>query len=100
MPAISARRLKRNFGAPPARINYKIDNQIDLASVEMLFTTFLRPANCGPVITVIAAGMRPSASAFRESEMLRICDERNNGAAAHSRFAGQEIDSICNRNFV
>jgi hypothetical protein len=66
----------------------------------MLLTTFLRLANCGPVVAVIAAGMRPSASAFRESGMLRICDERNNGAAVHSRFAGQEIDSICNRNFV
>ena len=66
----------------------------------MLLTTVLWLANCGPVITVIAAGMRPSASAFRESEMLKNCDERNNGGAVHSRFAGQEIDSLCNRNFV
>jgi hypothetical protein len=28
------------------------------------------------------------------------CDERKYGGAAHSRFAGQELDLICNHNFV
>ena len=28
------------------------------------------------------------------------CDEEKYGDAAHSRFAGQELDLICNNNFV
>ena len=28
------------------------------------------------------------------------CDERNNGDTTHSRLVGQEIDLICNHNFV
>jgi hypothetical protein len=28
------------------------------------------------------------------------CDEGNNGGAVHSRFTGQELDLICNHNFV
>jgi len=29
-----------------------------------------------------------------------LCDKRNTGEMAHSRFAVQEIELICNRNFV
>jgi hypothetical protein len=28
------------------------------------------------------------------------CDREKYGVAAHSRFAGQELDLICNHNFV
>jgi hypothetical protein len=28
------------------------------------------------------------------------CDEEKYGDAAHSRFAGQELDLICNHKFV
>ncbi len=28
------------------------------------------------------------------------CDGRKYGGAVHSRFAGQELDLICNHNFV
>ena len=28
------------------------------------------------------------------------CDKCKYGGAAHSRFAGEEIDLICNHNFV
>ncbi|PYK93784.1 MAG: hypothetical protein DME36_08200 [Verrucomicrobia bacterium] len=91
MPPISARHLLNEN---------KIDNQIHLASAEMLLTTSPRLAICGPVVAVIAAAARPSVSAFCESRTLRICDERNNGVTVHSRFAGQELDLICNHNFV
>jgi ABC-type transporter Mla maintaining outer membrane lipid asymmetry permease subunit MlaE len=68
MPPILARRLLDEN---------KIDNQIHLASAEMLFTTSPRLAICGPVVAVIAAAARLGASAFCESRTVRICDERN-----------------------
>jgi len=35
----------------------------------------------------------------RESD-AENCDERNHDDMAHSRFVGQEIELICNHNFV
>jgi hypothetical protein len=82
MNALSARALLGKIA---------IENQIHLASIEMLPTTSLRLAinDAGTSRWSIAAAAKQSASALCESER-RLCDERNTGEMAHSRLAGQE----------
>jgi hypothetical protein len=40
-----------------------------------------------------------SGLAFANAD-ARNCDKRKYGGAAHSRFAGEEMDLICNHKFV
>ncbi|HAF03763.1 MAG TPA: hypothetical protein DIT76_01665 [Spartobacteria bacterium] len=41
-----------------------------------------------------------SVSAEHRKVAAGNCDEEKYGVTAHSRFAGQELDLICNHNFV
>jgi hypothetical protein len=85
----------------PCFVIIAIDNEIHLASIEMLPTTSLRLA------------INDASTSWRSSQPQRsrvhrryakvnadLCDERNTGEMAHSRLAGQEIKLICNRKFV
>jgi hypothetical protein len=71
----------------------------DLASAELWLTTFTRLAH--------KAGRLSRSSQPRQNRVFREhvdmpgkCDKKKYGAVVHSRFAGQELDLICNHNFV
>jgi len=49
------------------------------------------PRSCGG-----ARVFRP----IHTSEKSKNCDKEKRGVAVHSRSAGQELDLICNHNFV
>jgi len=49
---------------------------------------------------VIAAAAVPECSGRFTQVEAGNCDKEKHGVAAHSRFAGQELDLICNNNFV
>ena len=67
----------------------------------MLFTTSIRLAEkCGSIAAVIAAAAMPECSSRFTQVETGNCDEEKYGDAAHSRFAGQELDLICNHKFV
>ena len=75
--------------------------QFDLASAKLLPTTSLRLAN---VMRALRGGesqprRRLSDRAFANAD-ARNCDKWKHGGAAHSRFAGEEMDLICNHKFV
>src|SRR5580700_10908394 len=68
-----------------------------LATDEMLLTTCPRLANY--------AGRLSRSSQLRRCRVFREhvsgtgrCDKKKHGGAVHSRFAGQELDLICNHN--
>ena len=42
----------------------------------------------------------PECSGERRKWALEIATDKKYGVAAHSRFAGQELDLICNHKFV
>ena len=66
----------------------------------MSLTTSPRLANCGSLVAVIAAAAMPECSSERRKWALEIATDKKYGVAAHSRFAGQELDLICNHKFV
>lgn len=72
--------------------------QIRLASSQMLLTTSPRLAN--------NAGSLPRLSQLRQGRVFRMHAgasenaKKKYGDVVHSRFAGQELDLICNHNFV
>jgi hypothetical protein len=78
---------------------HRVLPQIHLASSEMLLTT-------SPRLAMVWAGCRGHRSrGSKECFRNRIratekCDGKKYGGAVHSRFAGQELDLICNHNFV
>jgi hypothetical protein len=76
-------------------------SEIHLASDEMLFTTFHRLAKkCGSIVVAIAAAAMPECSGQSAQMQAGNCDEGKYGDVAHSHFAGQELDLICNHKFV
>lgn len=76
-------------------------HEIDLASAGLLPTTSLRLAiiNASTSSRWIAAAARTECPDASDAS-VRNCDKRKYGDAAHSRFAGQEHDLICNHKFV
>jgi hypothetical protein len=70
----------------------------------------LPAANCGLQLSlgsrIRRAGCRDHRSrdkteCFREQiNAPGRCDNKKHGDTVHSRFAGQELDLICNHNFV
>jgi hypothetical protein len=76
-------------------------HEIHLASGEFLFTTSLRLAkNTSPLSRSIAtAAVSECSGQFTQVEAGN-CDEGKYGGTEHSRFAGKELDLICNNNFV
>jgi len=77
-------------------------HQIRLASAKMLPTTSSRLAiiNASTSSRSSQLRRRQSVSAIHTSEKSKNCDKEKRGVAAHSRSAGQELDLICNNNFV
>jgi hypothetical protein len=89
MPRISAhRRLEQS----------KIDRYIGLASAQMLLTTSNRLAELRALAAVLAVAAMQSVSA--KSWWRRRCEREKHDAMAHSHRIGQELDLICNHNFV
>ena len=78
-----------------------LDDEIHLASIEMLPTTSLRLAINGASTSgrSIAAATKQSASAFAKANAGDAI-EKNTGEMAHSRLVVQESKVICNHNFV
>jgi hypothetical protein len=55
---------------------------------------------CEHVVAVIAAAAAPECFDQFTTVKVENCDKEKDGVAAHSRSAGQELDLICNNNFV
>ena len=75
--------------------------EIRLASAKLLPTTSLRLAiiNASTSSRWIASVAKQECPACANANAGK-CDRWKYGGAAHSRFAGQELDLICNHKFV
>jgi len=75
-------------------------NEIHLATAKLLPTTSLRLAIGRALRRGESQPQRSQSAPAYANAKAGNCDERKYGGAAHSRFAGQELDLICNHKFV
>ena len=94
LPRISARHLL-DFVVGLSPIRY----EIDLARIELSFTTSLRPASGRARRRGLRSRGNEECFGSTPVRPKRLRHKTDDGAA-HSRFVGQELDLICNHNFV
>ena len=75
---------------------YRLILRVPKSRLQLLFGS----RNSGSIVAVIAAAAMPECSGEPRQAGAGKWDKKKYDAAVHSRFAGQELDLICNNNFV